>query len=174
MKGLMKRSTVALLVLAGMGMSASVISAPVNIDIKGTVVASACDQNVVGGNGNVIDLGEIQASTLLSANSYSAYKEFQIALTNCPATTTGFKAEFSGTLADSPAVNLFKNTGDATRVEIDLRNATTDTTVVGTPISGTITNNAAEVKLKTRAYSTQGQATPGSIMGTIQVTFTYS
>ncbi|MBW7981704.1 fimbrial protein [Enterobacillus tribolii] len=169
MEGLMKRSAVALLVLAGTSGSAFAL----DINVTGNVVASACDSEVVGGSGNTINLGDIQATTLLSQNSQSPEKEFQINLKDCPVTTTGFVATFSGTAATANNT-MFANGGTAGNVEIRMVDESGNSVVTNKTISGSISSGGASIKLKTNAYSTQGTASPGTIQGTVQVSFTYS
>jgi len=76
---------------------------------------------------------------------------------------------------DEVESNMYANTGTATQVQIEVQNE-----------AGTTLGNASQMQknvdsasrgttfdMLARVYSAQGNATPGTIVGTMQVTFTY-
>lgn len=167
------KGSIAALITAALGMSHTAL-ADTQLNITGTIKASPC--NVVNdtGSGISVNLGDnIQAATLGKADTFTEWKPFQLILEDCPTTTTSVTATFSGTPSDENA-DMYKNTGEAKKVQIDLQDATTSTVLGnGKPLQQTIVNNATTYNLKARAYSKDGGATPGSIVGTVMVAFTY-
>ncbi|WP_061322437.1 fimbrial protein [Serratia rubidaea] len=166
------KGSIAALLTATLGMSHTAL-ADTQLNITGTIKASPC--NVVNdtGSGISVNLGDnIQAATLGQANSFTEWKPFQLILEDCPTTTSSVTATFSGTPADESA-DLYKNTGDAQKVQIDLQDTTGTKLGNGKFLKQTIVNNATTYNLQARAYSTAGSATPGSIVGTVMVAFTY-
>lgn len=172
--------------VSGMMTSYSALAAPAllsttQLNINGTVVASACNIDTNSKTVNV-DLGKgttIEASTLADRGNYTDWAEFELKLTNCPATTTAIIATFSGTPA-AESVDLYKNDGDAEFVQIDLQTRPTAGSV-GKPLGNGATHeelvnhttNDATFLLQARAFTTQGGVIPGSITGGVSVGFTY-
>ncbi len=144
-----------------------------NINITGNIVASPC---VIDADNSVIsvDLKDIQAASLATAGSASEWKNFDIAVKNCPASTTMITIKFTGT-PDSTDATRYKNTGTANNIAVEVaglggmnmgNNVVTSLSVNKTTNSGTFT-------LRARAYSANGGVMPGSINAAIVVTFTY-
>jgi minor fimbrial subunit len=177
MKAIFK-TTALCLAISGMGISYSALAVDARIKITGTVKASPCTVDAVGGDVNV-DLGEIKAHTLV-AGAGSNFENFSLDLSDCPVSTTDVIATFTGTAADESA-DLYKNAAanPAGSVQIEM--------VDGSPSganrrlgSGSDmkvlvdhATNKATFPLKARAFSTNGGATPGSIEGVVQVALTY-
>ncbi len=65
------------------------------LNISGKVVAPSCTIAPDTVNGSV-DLGEVLSERLQSAGSFSAWSQFSLNLTECPATTTEVVVYFSG------------------------------------------------------------------------------
>lgn len=164
------------LVVAGMGVSYSVLAADtVNLKITGTIKASPCTVVADSGNNITVPLGNDIQATSLTAKTGSEWKPVTMHLTDCPTSTTSVKAEFSGTPA-AEETGLYQNTGDAGNVQIELQNAVLNqrvgngSTMVAPVVSAT---NDATFSLRARAYSSTGDVTPGSVIGTVLVAFTY-
>lgn len=159
-------------------LAAVVLSSPVNADtqlnITGNIKASPCSIDLPSGGLNV-DLGQkILASSLSEAGSSTDWKPFSIVLSECPASTSVATMTLNGT-ADEVESSMYANTGTASQVQIEVQNN-----------AGTTLGNAAQMQqdidpssrsttfdMLARVYSAQGNATPGTIVGTMQVTFTY-
>lgn len=165
-----------LLCLVVAGMSYSVLAADtVNLKITGTIKASPCTV-VADSGGNInVPLGENIQATSLTASRGSEWQPVTMHLTDCPTSTTSVTAAFSGTPADEET-GLYKNTGDAGNVQIELQNAVLNQrvgdgdTMIAPVVSAT---SDATFNLRARAYSSIGNVTPGSVIGTVQVAFTY-
>ncbi len=156
--------------------STGTMAADVTINVTGKVVASPCTVDNSGVYN--IDLGQnISAATLNPANSYSAWKNFNVTLSNCPAGTTKVTAAFSGT-ADSNNSAMYANTtgtGYAQNVAVQLQNGTAGTnTGNGATMTVNVASNAATFPLQARAYSTPGGATPGNISAAVLMNMTYN
>ncbi|OMQ20392.1 fimbrial protein [Serratia oryzae] len=170
------KSTVLCMAVVSTGMSYSALAADnTTINITGTIKASPCTVDASAGNVVNVDLGtNIQAASL-TAGKGSDWVPFALHLKDCPTSTTSVTAAFSGTQAAEEA-GLYQNTGDADKVQIELQNVATSTrlgnnsTLVAPVLS---TTKDATFSLRARAYSANGGVTPGSIVGTVQVAFTY-
>lgn len=145
---------------------------PVMVNITGNVVASPCTLDTANSD-LAIDLGNIQATDLASVGVTSTPKSFNLAVNACPAATTNVVLSFGGT-EDSQAPGRYANTGTATNVAVEVLQASTGTlkgpgTTLTLPV---LADRTATFNLQTRAYA-KGQATPGSIVSTMQATFIY-
>lgn len=149
-------------------------SANTQINITGTIKASPCNINVPTGGLNV-DLGQdIQASTLAGAGNSTDWKPFSIALTDCPATTTTAVMTLNGT-PDSIENTMYANSGSAGKVQIEVQSKAGASLGNAKTLSQSVNNagRGTTFEMQARAYSSEGGATPGSIVGTLQATFTY-
>lgn len=176
MKKLLKHSAA---VLAGIGFVSAAVAQTTNIDITGKVVASECVATVVGNSGTTVDLGTIQGSDLLNVGDSSTEIPFKIEFTNCPATTTGYKATFTGTPADEDPL-FFKNSEDAgaaKRVQIRVINAATNKSVLadsGVYSAPGSLSGSGVLNLKANAITSQGNTIPGDIRTTVTLTVEYT
>ncbi|WP_411754880.1 fimbrial protein [Serratia sp. (in: enterobacteria)] len=177
MKAIFK-TTALCLALGGMGVSYSALAVDARIKITGTVKASPCTVDAVGGDVNV-DLKEIKAHTL-TAGAGSPWEDFSLDLSDCPVSTTDVIATFTGTAADESA-DLYKNAAanPAGSVQIEMvdRSSPGVNRRLGSGSDMTVqvdhATNTATFPLRARAFSTHGGATPGSIEGVVQVALTY-
>lgn len=173
----MFKTTALCLALGGMGISYSALAADARINITGTVTASPCTIDAVGGDVNV-PLGEIKAHTL-TAGVGSAWKDFSLDLSDCPVSTTDVTATFSGTQADE-GTDLYKNTAadPAASVQVEMVDASVPgDRRLGSGSNMTVlvdhTTNKATFPMKARAFSTLGGAAPGKTEAVVQVALTY-
>ncbi|VEA69797.1 putative fimbrial protein SthA [Serratia rubidaea] len=169
------KGSIAALLAATLGMSHGAL-ANTQLNITGTIKASPCIVADDNGSGITVDLGNgsaIQAATLADAGGKTDWVPFKLTLKDCPTTTTTATATFSGTQSDENP-DFYKNTGDAKSVQIELKDVA-ETTKLGNGgfLKQSIVNNTTTYDLKARAFSTDGGATPGSIVGTVMVAFTY-
>ena len=145
------------------------------LNITGTIKASPCTVSDNGGSGISVNLGDnIEATSLAAPSSASGWVQFNIPMSNCPTTTQQVSAAFSGTVAEESAT-LYKSTGTASRVQIELQDSAGNNQGNGTTLIQPVnaTTHEATFPLRVRAYSSQGGATPGSILGRVVVSFTY-
>lgn len=168
-----KLSTLSAIVM-GMVLSSAVVKAdPVTLNITGNVVASPCQIASDSVTKN-IDLGQnIQASTLQSAASSSDWVNFTIDLTSCPAGTTKATMTMHGTADADSTGDLYKSTGTATKVAVQLQTQAGDQMGDGKTLTGTIANNTYSYTMRARAYSKNGGVTPGTISSVVTATFVY-
>ncbi|HEC0404215.1 TPA: type 1 fimbrial protein [Klebsiella aerogenes] len=146
---------------------------PVTLNITGNIVASPCQINGDSINKSV-DLGQnIQASDLKTAGSSSNWVKFNLNIGSCPVGTTKVTMTMHGT-PDSPGVlDLYQNTGTASNVAVQLQMETGEVMGDGQSYTGTIYNNAYSFKMQARAYTSNGNVTPGTISTVVTATFTY-
>lgn len=170
-----KRKAPALLLCLAAAMLSHSASADTQLNITGTIKASPCKIDVPAGGVNV-DLGkDIMAATLSAAKSATDWKPISIVVSECPTTTSKVTMTLNGT-ADTTETDMYKNTGTAEQVQIQLQ-STTGGTALGNNAS--IVQDIASASKSTtfnmqaRAYSSLGNATPGSINGVVQLTFAY-
>lgn len=146
---------------------------PININITGNVVASPCVVNNSVSDLNV-DLGKtIQAATLEVAGSGTTPVPFNLALTSCPAGTANVKVTFTGT-ADTTQTTMYKNTGTATPLAVELSSGSTILGNNGTLTQTVQTDKTVTYALSARAVTAAGSVTPGSINAVVQANFTYN
>lgn len=172
MNGLFKYSALVAVIFAGA--SANSFADPTQININGVVTASAC--TVENGATPVnVPLDPIGATNMATAGQTGAWKTFSLKLINCPVSTTVSTATFSGTPAGSDAAK-YTNTGTATNIEIELQNATNSAVLSNGQTYVTNVDSAthqAVYNLQARAYTVEGSVMPGTIVGTVQASFTY-
>lgn len=171
MKKIMKTSVLSLMILGAQ----SAMAAPVNINITGNVIASPCTVNNNVSSLNV-DLGtSIQATDLATAGAGSTLVPFNLSLTDCPSGSTNAKVTFSGT-ADTAVTTMYKNTGTATNIAVELSQQGTGT-LLGNNTSLTqavLADKTVTYALNARAYSKTGSVMPGTISSVVQANFTYN
>lgn len=152
------------------------MAAPININITGNVIASPCVVN--NGNNNLnVDLGTtIQATTLATAGAGTTPTPFNLSLTACPVGTNNVTVTFTGTAAAAPQTAMYKNTGAATPLAVelsisDLGTILSNNVSVTRPVQvgGTVT-----FPLSARAVTATGSVIPGTIVALVQANFTYN
>jgi minor fimbrial subunit len=173
MENTIKCSALALVVMA-IGYNIA-IADPVNINITGNVVAAPCTVN--NGNSNLnVDLGtNILASSLATAGSGTILTPFNLALTACPAGTNSVTVTFMGT-ADSTSASMYRNTGTASNLAVELSQQTTGTILGnGSMLTQMVqADRTVTYALNARAYTAMGSVAPGTINAVVQADFTYN
>lgn len=174
MKKVAKISASALLVMAA-GYNTA-MTAPVNINITGKVVASPCVVN--NGNSDLnVDLGTtIQASALARAGDATAPKTFNLTLSACPAGTSNVSVTFTGMPAPGPQTNMYYNSGTANPLSVELSTSDTGTILFnGSMISRAVqADRTVTYPLSARAVTATGNVIPGTIIALVQANFTYN
>lgn len=142
-----------------------------------SIEAAACDVEINGGAGDqdviYVQLGDIPSTELSKPGDATEWKNFSIDLKNCPETTEKYTAKFDGNAATADGTK-YQNDGTATQVQLELQSQGGDVLDDDSTLDGDIVNSAATLKLRARAYSSEGGATGGGVHTAIQLTFTYS
>lgn len=150
---------------------------PVTLNITGNVVASPCQVSADSKN-MTIDLGngsDLQTADLNAAGSGSDWIKFNVALQNCPAGTDSVTATFHGTADTSDVESLYSNTGTAENVAVQLEGqAASEPFGNGKTSTLQIASNAATWNLQTRAFSKNGNVSPGTINSVVTMSFAYN
>ncbi|HBE9078755.1 fimbrial protein [Serratia fonticola] len=170
MKGINKVALALLVMAAGYNVASA---APLNINITGTVISSPCTVNNSTDDLNVSLGNNIQAASLATAGSGSTPSPFNLTLTSCPTGTSNVTVTFSGT-ADAIQTNMYKNTGLATPLAVELSSGATilgNTSTLTQPVQADKTVTYA---LSARAVTASGNVMPGSISAVVQANFTYN
>ncbi|WP_336220216.1 fimbrial protein [Citrobacter amalonaticus] len=155
------------------GMSAAYAADPVTLYIMGNVVASPCQISSDSVTKSV-DLGQnLQASDLSTAGSSTAWVNFNINLTSCPAGTTKATMTMHGSADTNNPADMYASTGTANNIAVQLQSQAGDLLGDGKSITGNIANNAYSYALRARAYTKNGGVTPGTIISTVTATFVY-
>ncbi|WP_411750947.1 fimbrial protein [Serratia sp. (in: enterobacteria)] len=173
MENMYKKSAMALLVMA-MGYG-SAQADPVNINITGNVVSSPCTVNNNNSNLNV-DLGQnIQAGDLATPGAGSTLVPFNLVLSACPTGTSNVKVTFTGT-ADTTSTTMYKNTGSATNLAVELSQQSTGTILGNNSFlyQPVLADKTVTYALNARAVSATGDVMPGNISSVVQANFTYN
>lgn len=154
-----------------LGMSTAAVAAG-TVNFTGTILASACDATVNGGN--TVNLGTWPTSALQTAGDKTTPQPFTLSISNCAA--GNYQVNFAGnTLSEDN--NLLAVTGGAGQVGIRIDNAADQTVVLNTtPAQDSnalaVINSgesAAEIPLKAY-YEAVGQATEGPANATVSFT----
>lgn len=146
---------------------------PVTLNITGNVIASPCQVSSDSITKSV-DLGQnIQASSLQTAGSATDWVNFDINLNSCPAGTTVAIMTMHGTADLLNPADMYRNTGTATNLAVQVQSQAGEQLGNAKTISGTIANNAYTYKLRARAYTQNGSVMPGSISSVVTATFEY-
>lgn len=147
---------------------------PVTLNITGNIIASPCQISSDSVTINV-DLGQdIQASSLSAAGSSTTWKPININLTSCPAGTTKAIMTMHGTADTAQPADLYKNTGSAQNVAVQLQSVAGDLLGDGKSITGNISSGAYTFPLQARAFSKSGNAGLGTISAVVTATFVYN
>ncbi|QMV51912.1 fimbrial protein [Ewingella americana] len=145
------------------------------LQITGNIKAAACRVNFPT-SGVEVNLGQgIHQYLLAAAGSAAPWVGFSLQLTACPETTKSVTMTVNGT-PGSVGSDTFINTGTATNLQIQVQNISDSRTLGnGANVTQAVdsANSSVEFSLQARAYSMSGNTTPGTILGNMQVSFTY-
>ncbi len=145
----------------------------ITLNFTGNIKLATCD---VSGPTNIdIDLNKMPVDLFNTAQSGSDWKPFTIKLINCPLVINQIKVTFTGT-ADSADINsLYKNSGSAQNIAIQLENEDGSVKLGNNKflLIDALNRPETEFTLKTRAFSQNGSATPGSVSANVTATFIY-
>ncbi|RKQ38615.1 fimbrial protein [Enterobacter sp. R1(2018)] len=141
--------------------------------ITGNVTAAPCMIDSANAN-QTIDFSQVIAQNLASTNNASDWKYLDIKLTNCPASTTFVKAQFTGKVDD---VNnqYFANLGTAQNVALHLTDKSHTTTYNNLSIAKVSVNKERQAlfPLSARIIMLKNGVKGGSFNSVIQISFTY-
>uniref|UniRef100_S0DET5 Putative fimbrial protein n=1 Tax=termite gut metagenome TaxID=433724 RepID=S0DET5_9ZZZZ len=169
----LKLTALGALVIGTVLTSTAVNADPVTLNITGNVVASPCQIASDSVTKNVNLGSTIQASDLQTAASGSSWVNFTIDLVSCPAGTTSATMTMHGTADTNSTGDLYKNTGTATNLAVQLQTQAGGQMGDGKTLSGTLANNAYSYTMRARAYSTSGGVKPGTVSSVVTATFVY-
>lgn len=146
-----------------------------DINISGTVIASACVVDTQTKD-QTVRFDQARATNYDTVGDTSEWKNFSLNLSSCPTSTRSVKALFTGD-NDSVDQTKFANTlGDATGMALQIM--TQDHTTEISPnseitVSVDQSSRKATFPLAARMYTTTGQVTAGEFHTVVQFTFTY-
>lgn len=147
----------------------------VMVSVTGRVIASPCIFN--GGNANLdINLGNIQATNMVTPGSSSDPVTFNLQFTQCPAGTRSVTVSFTGNPDPVAGADYYMNSGSATNVAVAMRESGTGT-LKGTGSSMTqniAADRTASMPMRASVISQAGGATPGSISAVVVMTMQYN
>ncbi|WP_272517698.1 MULTISPECIES: fimbrial protein [unclassified Providencia] len=157
------------LIFSGNSFAASTVT----LNFIGNIRAATC--NITGGNNIDIDLKNISADVFRNASSGSNWNTFNISLNNCSSFINQVKLTFTGTADTADVASLYKNQGTAKNLAVQLQNGNGTTALGNQKVLQVPTNGQANINipLRTRAFSSLGNATPGTISANITATITY-
>lgn len=166
------------LALAPVAYAQEVINDRLELRFSGNILAAPCTVDLPGGDDGeiLVEFDTVTPTDLENAGMAGEWKNFSLLLKDCGATTTKYKATFSGNPASTDP-NKYLNTGTAKHVEIELAADDGSNTSLGnsTVYTGPVfpATQSGELKMKARPYTVTGGVTSGTIAGLVQVTFTY-
>ncbi|HHR6080514.1 TPA: fimbrial protein [Providencia alcalifaciens] len=145
----------------------------VYLKFTGNIKAATC--NLSTANNVDVDLTTIPLDTFYSGTKASDWKPFTIELKDCSSFINSVKLSFAG-IADNADINsLYKNSGTATNIAIQLQSGDGATPLGNTKVLTVPTNGQplVSVPLRTRAFSSLGNGTAGTLSTNITATITY-
>ena len=146
---------------------------PVTISVTGRIIASPCEIKSDSVNINV-DLGmNIEASSLQAPGSATGWVPVDVNLINCPSATTKATILFQGTADSLNPNDMYRNTGTATNLAVQLQGVGGEPFGNGKSYTGIIVGNAYSYHLRARAWTQIGNVMPGTISAVVTATFTY-
>ncbi|MEQ5138292.1 fimbrial protein [Providencia alcalifaciens] len=145
----------------------------VYLKFTGNIKAATC--NLSTGNNVDVDLTTIPLDTFYSGTKASDWKSFTIELKDCSSFINSVKLTFTGTADSADIASLYKNSGTATNIAIQLQSGDGATPLGNTKILTVPTNGQplVSIPLRTRAFSSLGNGTAGSLSANITATITY-
>ncbi len=145
----------------------------ITLNFTGNIKLATCD---VSGPTNIdIDLNKMSVDLFNTPQSGSDWKPFTIKLINCPLVINQIKVTFTGTADNADINSLYKNSGSAQNIAIQLENEDGSVKLGNNKflLIDSLNRPDAEFTLKTRAFSQNGSATPGSVSANVTATFIY-
>lgn len=145
----------------------------VYLKFTGNIKAATC--NLSTGNNVDMDLTTIPLDTFYSGTKASDWKPFTIELKDCSSFINSVRLTFTGTADSADIASLYKNSGTATNIAIQLQSGDGATPLGNTKILTVPTNGQplVSIPLRTRAFSSLGNGTAGSLSANITATITY-
>ncbi|OQR49313.1 fimbrial protein [Klebsiella oxytoca] len=147
----------------------------VSVGVTGNIVASPCIFN--GGNSNFnVNLGDIQATNMVTPGSSSDPVAFNLLFTNCPAGTRSVTTSFTGNPDPVAGPDYYMNNGTATNVAIAMSEAGSGALKgTGSSIMRNIAaDRTATLAMQASVKSMSGGATPGSVSAVVVMTLQYN
>lgn len=148
---------------------------PVTLNIIGNVKAGPC-QISSDSVSKTVDLTAgktVTASSLYTAGSTTPWVAFDLSVEQCPPGTTRVSVTFNGQADGENPEDMYRNTGTATPVAVQLQSREGEPLGDGRSLTGTITDQRYTWNLRARIYSQRGQVTSGSINSVVTVSMTY-
>lgn len=154
-----------------------VLAEPTTINVDGNIIASPCEVSsdsitktiaLDGGNG-------FQAKDLQTPGASTEWVRFDIVIKECPEGTNNVTITFSGTPDDTNPESMYVNTGTAKNVAVEIQSH--DGLYMfgnGKSYTGSILSDRTfTFRERTRAYTSEGGVTPGTIQAVVTANFTY-
>lgn len=143
------------------------------VNVSANIVAPACSVSVDSVNQKV-DLGKGRTADLIKAGDVTKWTSFNVNFEACPESVKTVTATFSGA-PDTDAPLYYLNTGTSTHVAIEVTDETgtqelSDGKTLSTGVDAT---HKASLVLKSRMITPQGNATPGSVSGVLELSFVF-
>lgn len=145
----------------------------VYLKFTGNIKAATC--NLSTGNNLDVDLTSIPLDTFYSGTKASDWKPFTIELKDCSSFINNVKLSFTGTADNVDVASLYKNSGTATNIAIQLQSGDGATPLGNAKMLTVPTNGQplVSIPLRTRAFSSLGNGTAGTLSANITATITY-
>lgn len=145
----------------------------VYLKFTGNIKAATC--NLTAGNSVDIDLNTWPADSFYSAQSGTDWKPFTLELKDCSSFINSVRLTFTGTGDSTDITSLYKNNGTATNIAIQLQSGDGATPLGNSKVLTIPTNGQplVSIPLRTRAFSSLGNGTSGTLSANITATITY-
>lgn len=160
-----------------LGVCGAALATPdaVMVNVSGRFIALPCEVSLETKNLKV-DLtpgNTFHRSWLRDAGSAGPWVNFSLYLINCPKGTRQATLTISGTPENQGDEALFKNSGTAQRVSIQLNGLNGEKYGNGQSHTMTLMDETYNWPLRARLFSVLGGATGGTVQTAVTMTFTY-
>lgn len=177
------RAFSALAVLIAATATSAAMASDGTINFNGELKAETCKVSVNGGSatGTTVTLPTLSSNLLATAGQVAGATNFLIQLSECDASINTAAAYFeAGSTVDPLSGNLKNTTGGATKVQLQLLDATngsaikagSDTQVTSTSRIAVASDRTAVLPYSVQYYS-QGSATPGTVVSAVTYSINY-
>lgn len=151
-----------------------VAATDVTVNIAGNIYDTTCQVDSSSQN-MVVDLGQALSSDFKSVGDTGRWKNFDLLLTNCPASLMVATITVNGQ-PDAKHPNKYANTGTAGGLALELADRIDYITLAPQASFNTMINGSthtAYFPMAARYYATSMPVTAGTFSSVVQATFTY-
>ncbi|MCF8578484.1 type 1 fimbrial protein [Enterobacter ludwigii] len=157
-----------------LGLASHACADEIQVLMQGNILANTCSVDSASQN-LTVDLGQAASGDFKDIGDTGVWKNVDLTLSKCPATTTLATATFHGQ-ADGAHPTKFANNGTAGGLALELADRQDHILIAPLASFSVLINQSdhtADFPLAARYYATSMPVTAGTFNSVVQVTFTY-